>query len=113
MHIDVNDFNKSDDELFFKLATELISSGEFRLSGPISRQGKIQRAKLWFEGLQENIKQSICFDRRVIAYLADENVQNIVDIAAVVGDILSSSLSVPVGTVTVLLVKGRLKSLCQ
>jgi hypothetical protein len=64
-------------------------------------------------GFLASLKGAICNDPRVVIYLNDPSSQNVTDIAGIVVDILSAStISVPVGTLTVLIVKGRLQNLC-
>lgn len=108
------DFQKSEDELLLSLAEQLVASGQIRLSGPQDDDSKRSRARRWLDAYLANLRLSICADPRVVTYLKDENTQNQVEIAAVLIDILSSfTVNVPVGTLAVLLVKGRLRSLCK
>lgn len=112
--ITVADLEKSEDVLLLELAEQLNIAGVIRFSGPLSDDDKRERARGWLSVNIDSLRNAICGDARVVAYLQDEGVQNMVDIAAVVVDCLSAStLSFPVGTLAVLLVKGRLKSLCS
>ncbi len=107
------DFQKSEDELLLSLAEQLVAAGQIRLSSPLDDNSKRDRARRWLDAYLANLRLSICADPRVVAYLKDENIQNQVEIAAVLVDCLSAStVNVPVGTLAVLLVKGRLRSLC-
>lgn len=108
------DFEKTEEELLLKLADELIAAGEIRFSGPITKKGKIERASTWFENVLRQVKASICFDPKVIAFLSGKNRQNQIDIAAVVIDCLTAAkICIPLGTLSVLIVKGRLENLCS
>lgn len=107
------DFEKTEDDLLLELAMQLTASGEIRYSGPMNDESRRERARRWMNGVVTSLKGSICGDPRVIAYLQDPTTQNRFDIAAVVVDILSSSATnVPVGTLALLIVKGRLHTLC-
>ncbi|MBP4048815.1 hypothetical protein J9978_04805 [Chromobacterium violaceum] len=107
------DFEKTEDELLLELATQLTASGEIRYSGPLDDEGRRERARRWVNGVLASLKGSICSDPRVIAYLHDSATQNRFDIAGVVVDILSASaIKVPVGTLALLIVKGRLHIMC-
>lgn len=107
------DFERTEDDLLLELATQLTASGEIRYSGPMDDEGRRERARRWMNGVLTSLKGSICGDPRVIAYLQDSTTQNRFDIAAVVVDILSASaINVPVGTLALLIVKGRIHTLC-
>lgn len=113
MTVSVDDFEKSEEELLLDLANQLIASGEIRYSGPIDDESRKERARRWMNGVLTSLKGAICNDPRVVAYLNDPAAQNLSDIAGIVVDILSASaISVPVGTLAVLIVKGRLHNLC-
>ncbi len=107
------DFLKSEDELLLELAEQLVSTGHIRPSGPLDDRAKRENAKRWFDSYLSGFRLSICSDPRVVAYLQDESLQNQVEIAGVVIDCLSATnVGFPLGTLAVLLVKGRLRALC-
>ncbi|MCX7257949.1 MAG: hypothetical protein NTZ64_14855 [Polaromonas sp.] len=114
MDISEDDFRKSDDELLLKLANELVAAGKLRFSRPVPDEGKRERAARWLDGLLSELKLSICAEPRVVGYLQDPGIQNKVEIAAVVMDCLvAAGVGVPLGTLSVLVVKGRLQELCR
>jgi len=107
------DFEKSDDELLLELADLLLANGLIRQSGPLDDKGKRERAKLWWDKRLGELKGVICGDSRVVAYLKNPSIQNRVEIAGVVVDCLTAvNIGVPVGTLAILVVKGRLQNLC-
>lgn len=107
------DLEKSEDDLLLELAEQLNIAGEIRFSGPLSDAEKRDRARGWLNVNIGRLRKAICGDARVVAYMHDEGVRNNVDIFAVIVDCLTAStLSLPIGTLAVLLVKGRLNSLC-
>jgi hypothetical protein len=107
------DLQKSDDDLLIELAEQLVTSGHIRLSGPLDERGKREHARLWLDAFLSGLRLSICTDPRIVAYLQDENLQNHVEAAAVVVDCLSpANLGFPLGTLSLLIVKGRLRKLC-
>lgn len=113
MTISKQDFEKTDDQLFLQLADELIAAGEIRLSGPADDVNKRERAKRWLDKLLSELKNSICLNPMVVAYIQDPKSQNDFDIAGVIVDCLTAAqIGIPVGTLTVLIVKGRLQSMC-
>lgn len=113
MTIAEKDFERTEDELLLEIAESLAASGEIRFSGPIDDSGKRDRARRWLDALLSKLKGSICGDIRVIAYLQNPTIQNQMDIAGVIVDVLTAmKISVPVGTLAVLIVKGRLQNLC-
>ena len=112
--ITAEDLKKSEEDLLLELAKQLNNAGEILFSGPQSDEDKRDRARGWLRINMDNLSHAICGDARVIAYLQDEDAQNKVDIGAVIVDCLTAaSLSFPIGTLAVLIVKGRLKSLCS
>lgn len=113
MIISADDLDKSEDELLLDLASQLIASGAIRYSGPLDDESRRERARRWMAGVLESVKRSICNDPRVISYLRDPSTQSLAEIAGVVVDVLSAArISVPVGTLAVLIVKGRIHNLC-
>jgi len=113
MTVSAADLEKTEDELLLELAKQLIASGEIRYSGPMDDESRKERARRWMNGVLASLKGSICNDPRVVSYLHDSGTQNLADIVGVVIDILTAStISVPVGTLAVLIVKGRLHNLC-
>jgi hypothetical protein len=113
MTINAADFEKTEDELLLELAKQLVDMGEIRHSVPVDDESRKDRARRWMAGVLTSLKGAICGDSRVIAYLHDPATQNKYDIAGVVVDILTATnLNLPVGTLALLIVKGRLGKLC-
>lgn len=112
--ISAADFKKSEDELFLELADQLVSTGHIRPSAPLDDRSKREQAKKWLDSYLAGFRLSICGDPRVVAYLQDDSLQNQVEIAGLVVDCLSAtSVGFPLGTLAVLVVKGRLRALCS
>lgn len=108
------DFKKSEDELLLELAEQLVSTGHIRPSSPLDDKGKREQAKRWLDSYLAGFRLSICSDPRVVTYLQDDSVQNQVEIAGLVVDYLSATgIGFPLGTLAVLVVKGRLRALCS
>ena len=108
------DFEKSEDELLLELAEQLVSTGHIRPSAPLDDRSKREQAKKWIDAYLSGYRVSICSDPRVVAYLQDDSLQNQVEIAGLVVDCLSAtSIGFPLGTLAVLVVKGRLRALCN
>lgn len=114
MNIQETEFDKSENQLLIELANELIKSNQIRFSTPPTESDKRERALRWLNSFLTKIKDKICFDPAVVNYLQNPNTQNKAEIAGVIVDLLTaSSIGMPVGTLAVLLTKGRLQSLCS
>lgn len=111
--ITTDDLQKSEDDLLGELAEQLVSSGHIRLSGPVDDEGKREHARRWLDAFLSGIRVSVCSDPRVVAYLQDDNLQNQMEVAAVLVDCLTpANLGFPLGTLSLLIAKGRLRRLC-
>jgi hypothetical protein len=108
------EFERSEEDLLLELAEQLVSTGHIRLSTPVDDRGKREHAKRWLDAFLAGFRISICSDPRVVAYLQNDSLQNQVEIAGIIVDCLSAaSLGFPVGTLAVLVAKGRLRTLCN
>lgn len=99
-------------DLLFESLGEAIFQQSLGLSEP-TKKNKIEKGKNWLNKRYSKLSELICKDESVKLLLESQSAERRIELAVVIADILAASFtSIPVFTISVLLVKNGIHELC-
>jgi hypothetical protein len=102
-----------EEDILFESLGEVISQQSLGLSKP-TRKDKIKKGKNWMSKRYSTFSELICTNEVVKLLLESQSAERRIELAVVIADILAASFtSIPVFTVSVLLVKNGIHELCR
>lgn len=106
------ELEKDIDDLYLELGVIMMATHEFRI--PARRSDYIQIAKQWIKDRLPEIKTKICQDNRVQTLMTSEKIADRVILVSSIMDLIATiTIGVPSLTVSVLLVKEGINTLCE
>lgn len=102
-----------EDQLLEELGGVLAKQQSLGLSAPNSKR-KREIGRTWLKSRSSKFSELICQDQRVKILMKSETADRRIELAAVVADLLAASFtSLPIFTVTALLIKNGIHELCK
>lgn len=98
----------SDDEVLLDLFSEVIQA-----AGPMDNERRIRLARAWVDGQIDALRDTVCLHPATVALLASGTEVSTLEVAVVVGDLLTDVLGgVAAAAVALLVARRGLERLC-